>query len=191
MDLDERLERERTGALVQGRQLVVLERGHDQQHGVGAGDARLVQLVGVEDEVLAQDRQLAGRAGDAQILQRALEMRSLREHGQRARPPALIRAHDALDVRALAQRPRRGGAPLELGDHAHAWLGEGTPQRTLRARAGVRAAPASCGQRLERKRALAVRELLARALQDAREQRRPPRAHEGASAGARATLACT
>ena len=41
------------------RELARLERGDDQQHRVGAGGRRLVQLVGVDDEVLAQDRQRA------------------------------------------------------------------------------------------------------------------------------------
>ncbi len=37
------------------------QRSDDQQHRIGAGRACLVQLVGVEDEVLAQDRQRARR----------------------------------------------------------------------------------------------------------------------------------
>ena len=60
VDLDEHVEVERArlaraGASSSSR----LERGDDQQDRVGAGGRRLVELVGVDDEVLAQDRQVA------------------------------------------------------------------------------------------------------------------------------------
>ena len=74
MDLDEDVEVEAERLAVQEREVVVVERGDDQQDRVGAGHRRLVDLVGVDDEVLAQDRQRAGRARLAQVVERAAEV---------------------------------------------------------------------------------------------------------------------
>ena len=95
-----------------------LERGDDQQHRIRAGGSRLIQLVGVDDEVLAQHRQLARRARGVQILERAFEVGPLGQHRQRIRAAALVRASDLREVGVLAQLARRGRASLELGDHA-------------------------------------------------------------------------
>ena len=59
VDLHEHVEVERERVAVQPLQLARLQRGDDQQDRVGARDRRLEQLVRVDDEVLAQDRQLA------------------------------------------------------------------------------------------------------------------------------------
>ena len=89
-----------------------LERGDDQQHRVGARGARLVQLVGVDDEVLAQQRQRAGRARRAEVRERAAEVRPLGEHRDRDRAAALVGGHDLARGRAprAAARPRASGA---------------------------------------------------------------------------------
>src|SRR5207237_459103 len=84
----------------------------DQEHGVGAGRPRLVQLVLIDDEVLAQDRQSARPAGEAQILERAIEMRRLGQHRQRTRAATLVRAYDFGDLGARAQRAGGGRAAL-------------------------------------------------------------------------------
>ena len=49
----------RASRVQRARASLALERGDDQQDRVGAGDRRLVELVAVDDEVLAQDRQVA------------------------------------------------------------------------------------------------------------------------------------
>ena len=100
VDLDEHVEAELAGlARAASAACAVVERGDDQQHRVGAGGARLVQLVGVDDEVLAQHRQRAGGAGGAQVLERAVEVGLLGEHEtrrrrRRARRRATSSAHD-------------------------------------------------------------------------------------------------
>ena len=45
VDLDETIEIEQAGFLVEQPQIVVVERGDDQQDGVGSVDRRLVELV--------------------------------------------------------------------------------------------------------------------------------------------------
>ena len=59
---------------------------------VGAGHLRLVELVGVDREVLAEDRQLGRRARLAQVVERAAEVRLLGEDRDRGRAAALVGA---------------------------------------------------------------------------------------------------
>ena len=87
MDLDEHVEVERERLAVQRGQVVVVERGDDEQDRVGAGHRRLVHLVGVDDEVLAQDRQRAGRARLAQVVERAAEVAASVRIDSAAAPP--------------------------------------------------------------------------------------------------------
>ena len=91
------------------RSVVVVEGADDQQHRVGAVDRRLVELVGVDDEVLAQDRQVAGGAGGAQVLERAAEVALVGEHRERRRAAALVGA-DLLGDVGRRRRSRRRSA---------------------------------------------------------------------------------
>ena len=134
VDLDEHVEVEIERRAVQrSASVVVVERGDDQQDRVGAGRRGLVDLVGVDDEVLAQDRQRAGRARLAQVVERAAEVRALGEDRQRRGAAALVGARrcrsrsrrarispaegerrlcSAITRDARAQRaPRRTGGP--------------------------------------------------------------------------------
>ena len=47
--------------------LRILETGHDDQNAVYAQGPRLINLIGIEHEVLAQDRQVTGPARHADI----------------------------------------------------------------------------------------------------------------------------
>src|SRR3954470_6272289 len=81
MDLDEHVEVEAARLLVQLVEVVVLERGDDQQDGVRAGGGRFVELIRVDDEVLAQHGQLRGGDHLAQVVEAAAEVRALRQDG--------------------------------------------------------------------------------------------------------------
>ncbi len=59
VDLDEHVHAERKRHLFERLRLVVGDRRHDDQDGVGAEGARLEHLVGVEQEVLAERREPA------------------------------------------------------------------------------------------------------------------------------------
>ena len=102
VDLDQAVEVEAARLLVERAQLGVVERADDQQHRVGAVDRRLVELVGVDDEVLAQDRQVAGGPGGAQVLERAAEVGLVGEHRERRGAAALVGADLVRDGRASA-----------------------------------------------------------------------------------------
>ena len=63
VDLDEHVEAELDGELVELDQLAPVERGGDQQHGVGAHQPGVGDVVGGDREVLAQHRQRRRRPG--------------------------------------------------------------------------------------------------------------------------------
>ena len=136
MDLHQHVQTERERERAQRPKLRGGERGDDQQHRVRTGEARLIQLVGIDDEVLAQQRQPAGRASGAQILERAVEVGTLGQHRQRVRAAALVCARDLRKVGVLAQRARRGRASLELRDHADPRPAECLAQAALATRGG-------------------------------------------------------
>ncbi len=82
----------------------LLERRHDQQHRVGAGDHSLIQLIGIDDEVLAQDRQPACAASGAMSAKRPIEVGPLGQHRQRTRPATLVGRGDRSEIGVPSRR---------------------------------------------------------------------------------------
>ena len=78
MHFDQHIHAELERGVFERARLVVGKAGHDDQDGVGAPGARLVDLVGLEHEILAQRRQCRGVARRRQIFRRALERRARR-----------------------------------------------------------------------------------------------------------------
>ena len=74
-------------------QLPLFQHRGDQQNAIGAGRARFVNLVRLEDEVFAQQRNIHGGADSAQIVERALEM-DVGQNGDRSRSAGDILAGD-------------------------------------------------------------------------------------------------
>ena len=124
-----------------------VERRDDQQQRVGARGRGLVDLIGVDDEVLAQDRQDRRRAGGAQVVERAAEVRPLGEDRERGRAAALVGADDLLDRRARrgSRPPTASGACARRSPTPRA--GSAPRERALVAsvRAAPRARPAAPG----------------------------------------------
>lgn len=86
VDLDQRLHTARDRVLVQLGELLVGEHGDDEEDGVGSVDPGLVDLVGVEDEVLAENGRAVGEsvnsgADGTHVLEGALEPLGLSEDG--------------------------------------------------------------------------------------------------------------
>jgi hypothetical protein len=131
VDLHDHVEVQRERLVVQRGELVGLQRGDDEQDRVGAGDRRLVHLVGVDHEVLAQDRQGRRGAGLLEVGERAAEVRALGEDRPRGGAAALVGLGDLGDGRARADLAGRRRAALVLGDdrhaRAHERLGERAP----------------------------------------------------------------
>ena len=83
---------------------------------VGTPGARLVDLVGLEHEVLAQHRQLGGVARRGQELRRALEGRRVGQHGEAGRAARLVGAGQRRRVEIRADQALRRARLLDLGD---------------------------------------------------------------------------
>ena len=129
VDLDEGVEVERARLAQQLVELVGLQRGDDQQDRVGARGGGLVELVRVDDEVLAQHRQVRGRARRVQVVERAAEVERLGEDRQRGGAAALVgAARSSSTVEPSRIAPGRRRAALVLGDHRDA----GPQQRLAR-----------------------------------------------------------
>ena len=62
VDLDEHVEADLAGQLMEVGELGVVERGGDQQHAIGAHEAGVAHVAGVDGEVLAQHRPSTGGA---------------------------------------------------------------------------------------------------------------------------------
>ena len=69
MDLDERGQPDALRGVVQIAELRAVESGHDEEHGVGARRARFPELILLEDELLAEQRDVDGRAHGHEILE--------------------------------------------------------------------------------------------------------------------------
>ncbi|MDT4814461.1 hypothetical protein FQZ97_474630 [compost metagenome] len=94
------------------------ERGHDQEHAIRAHRARGDDLVGIDHEVLAQDRQRAGRAGLAQVVVGTLEEVHVGQHRQAGRAVHRIGGGNLDGVEGVAQHALGGRGFLDFGDDA-------------------------------------------------------------------------
>ncbi len=98
--------------------LRALQGGGDEQNAVGAHVARLVHLIGVDHEVLAQHRQVAGGACGFQIGRRALEELDVGQYRKAGGAATLVRLGNSWRHEVLANHPLRRARLLDLGDHA-------------------------------------------------------------------------
>ena len=120
VDLDEHVEPEVVRGLVQRARGFVVDRGHDDEDAVGAPGARLQHLIGIEQEILAQDRQRRRRARLHQMLGRALERRRVGEHRKAGRAARLIGPGEPRRLEILADQPLRRARLLDFGDEPEA-----------------------------------------------------------------------
>ena len=151
----------------QPAQLIVGQGGHDQQRCVGAGRARLDQLIARHDEVLAQERQRDLLAHRGKVAQRAVEERRLGQDGDGGRPCRLVFTGDPLRMIVGAEHAFRRRPALALGDDVESSRrGQTCAKRRCPGRP-------SCGDALQRVQAdalLAAGHLVARRRHDRFEQ---------------------
>jgi hypothetical protein len=102
-----------------GQGLAVEDLG-DEQHGVGPGEARLEELVAVEDEVLAQQRRRHRGADPGKVRQVPLEEGGVGEDADGGGAVAGVGAGDGDRVEVGADQPGGGRGALDLGDDLHA-----------------------------------------------------------------------
>ena len=92
------------------------ERGDDQEHEVGTVSTRLVDLIRRDDEVLAQNRNIHGRAHGVKIRKRTVEATLLGEHRNDRRSPCLVRGSKRSRIRDRCKRALGRRGTLHLGD---------------------------------------------------------------------------
>ena len=111
MDLDEDIKPVGDGDGFQFGSLGIGQRRHDQQDRVGAEAARLDDLPGIDDEVLADDRQVAGVARRGQIGIGAEEPAVLGQHRQAGGAAGGIGAGEQIDRSAVGAFMRHNYIP--------------------------------------------------------------------------------
>ena len=114
--LDQRRHAQRLDPVEQRAQDVLLQRRDDEQHEVRAVRPRLVHLVGADDEVLAQDRDVDPGAHGGEVGQRPAEPALLGEDADH--PGAALGVGDGElgGIRDRGQLTLRRAAPLHLRD---------------------------------------------------------------------------
>ena len=118
VDLDEDIHAELLRRVHKFHRPAVVHRRHDEQNTVGAEDPRLDDLVGIQHEILAQDRQDDRRPGRHQVFVGTLEVGYVGEHGEAGGAPGLegLGQGNRCEVGADHALGRR--SPLDLGDQS-------------------------------------------------------------------------
>ena len=98
----------------------VFKRGSDQQDAVGSDRSRLEYLPFVDDEILAQDRQVALRPRLRQIVVVALEEPAVGQHRQAGRATRLVGACDGCRIEVRPDHALAGAGLLDLRNHCRA-----------------------------------------------------------------------
>ena len=134
--LDQRRQSQTQGQGVQGGQGRIVQGRHDEQDEVGARRARLPDLVGLDDEVLAEHRDPHRGPDGGQVLQRTPEPAPLGEHGDGGRPAGLVLESQRGWILDGRERALAGARALHLGDHGQAVAAQ--PRQGVEGRGGRR-----------------------------------------------------
>mmetsp|Transcript_5064 Transcript_5064/g.15353 ORF Transcript_5064/g.15353 Transcript_5064/m.15353 type:complete len:240 (+) Transcript_5064:407-1126(+) len=117
MDLHEGSHAQGPCALDQVAQVGVWEDGGDQEDGVRALGPGMKDLVGLHDELLAQEgAPHPGAPDELQVVKAALEVLLVREHGDASRTAGLVLQRDVDGVKVLLDDSLGRGGALALGD---------------------------------------------------------------------------
>ena len=117
MHLDERRHPERLGDLGEVLEVLVGEHRGDEENRVRAVLARQVDLVRVDDELLAQERARdAGLTDELEVLERSLEVLLVGEHGQARGAAGFVRLGNLHRVEIGLDDAFGRGRLLDLGD---------------------------------------------------------------------------
>ena len=106
----------------------VVERGDDQQNAIGAEQARFVHLPGVDQEILAQHRQAAGRTRFLQIRVATLEKIHIGEHRQASGAAGLVTAGNLAGAKIRANHALARAGFLDFGDNGRSAAGDARAQ---------------------------------------------------------------
>jgi hypothetical protein len=116
MDFHQRRETQLPRTALQPHEVRLPECRHDQERRIGAIRTRLEQLILVDNEVLAKERQCDRPSHGGEMLERAVEERWLRKHRDCHCPAGFVLASDGHWVVIGGKHATRWRAPLALRD---------------------------------------------------------------------------
>ena len=129
MDLHQYVEPELSGQSIQLGEAGIVQTSSNQQDAVRTQGAGLVDLIGVDDEVLADHRQGAGRARRLEILVAPLKEITVGQHRKTGRALAGIALRDLGGPKIRAQHTLARTGLLDLGDHRRGTGLDFSPER--------------------------------------------------------------
>ena len=109
---DERGQTQLPGSLLQPHEIRLLECRHDQQRRIGAVGPRLEELILVDDEVFAEERERDRLAHSGEMFEGAIEERRLGEHRDRGRTTGFVPGEQWQQARTRAASTPRDGERL-------------------------------------------------------------------------------
>ena len=136
VDLDEDRQAELAGLVVEPAERGVVEGGDDQQGEVGSRGPGLEELVGGDDEVLAQERYVDRGADRPEVGQASAEAALLGQDADRRSSPARVGLGQDGGLRDLGELTLARAAALDLRDHADTWCAEAGHRVAWRCRVG-------------------------------------------------------
>ena len=95
----------------------IIERGSDQQDAIGPQRAGLINLVGLDHEILAQHRQRASGTRFFQVVTRALKKIAVGQHRQTGRAVFFIAERNRRRIERVAQQALAGAGLLDFRNH--------------------------------------------------------------------------
>ncbi len=113
----EHIEPERARISLQVVQQCVANRVDDEQDAIRTPCARFQHLIGIDDEVLAQDRKRARRARRGEVVARAAEILPVGEDRQAGRTVGLVGSGDPRRIEIRADEAAARACALDLADH--------------------------------------------------------------------------
>jgi hypothetical protein len=126
--LDQHVEGKGLGASGKELHFFGRECGGDEQDCIGAMGARLKDLILIHHEVLAQAGQCHCRRSKFEIVQAALKMRLVREHGESCRATRLVALRKPSHVEIRANHALGRGRLFDFGNNRRS-RSSATPQR--------------------------------------------------------------
>src|SRR5882672_2928504 len=117
MHLSQDRHAEQSGSRLQCPHAWQVERRDDQQDAIGAQRARLIDLVGIDDEILAKHGKLAGTARSGEVFGATLEETFIGEHGKTSRSVLRVGARNRGGIELFAQQAFARTCLLDFGNH--------------------------------------------------------------------------
>src|SRR5688572_21492145 len=96
------------------------ERGHYQQDRIGAGRTSFENLIAIDDEVLAQYRQLGRRPNGREMIEMPIEERRFSEYGDRRGAGPVVPLRNRCRIVVGFQNAARWRAALAFGNDVEA-----------------------------------------------------------------------